>query len=150
MIFDLKKEFEKVLKPIAGDIRYRISDSILEGTIMNEQPIEIEVDWLISGDINTPIQGKKKFPIGEKNQGEIIKAVQLISVEDFVIELAGIGKRFSIDGIKHIFKYKVNLDKKPEKGLTEIIIPELKEKKPVKKNTFKEVKEYGKNRIDSK
>lgn len=149
-MFDLKKEFEKILKPIAGDIKYRVSDSVLTGTIVDEQPIEIEIDWLISGDINTPIQGKKKYPIGEKNQGKIIKAVQLIDVDDFVIELKGIGKRFNVDGIKHIFKYKVNLDKKPEKGLTEIIVPKLEEKKPIEKNTFKKVRDYGKNTIDSK
>lgn len=161
MIFDLKKEFEKVLKPIAGDIKYRISDAVLDtgGMIVNEQPMEIEIDWLISGDIDTPIQGKKQNPIGESNQSKIIKGVRKFYSDGIILDLEprGIARRFNVDGVKHIFKYTIHLVDKPEKGLTEIFIPELKEKKPeekvskkkVIKNKFREVKEYGKNGINS-
>jgi len=145
---DIGKIFDSVLKPIADKYnkenevkcRYELSDSKLWGLIFDGQLFEVTINWIIAPGLDKPLI--KKHPLGEDIQTELIRGVrEKLIFSNFVLELMGIKKDLTMNGVKHTFRYKVVLDGVPQVNILE---PRVVEKPEVTESMEKPIRDFKK------
>jgi len=142
---DIGKIFDNVLKPIAEKYneenlikcRYEVSDSKLWGLTFDGQLFEVTVSWVMAPGLDKPLI--KKHPLGEDYQTEIIRGVRDLKFDNFFLELMAIKKDWTVNGVKHTFRYKIVLNGVPQVDIVEDAIEPIIE--PVVEPTIEELEE---------
>ena len=145
---DIGKVFKDILDPIVEKYnsdngikcRFEIPEAKLWGMLFDAQLFNVEINYIISPGLDKPLI--KKHPLGEDIQTELIRGVrEKLIFSNFVLELMGIKKDLTMNGVKHTFRYKVVLDGVPQVNILE---PRVVEKPEVTESMEKPIRDFKK------